>query len=67
MRAIQDMVEIVVVVVHLRRRELALVHDVLGGERADVEALRERTSDEISPTLKLTFSRDEKRNGTNMV
>ena len=44
-RAVQNMVQVVVVVVHLRRRELTLVNDVLGGERTDVEALRERTSD----------------------
>jgi hypothetical protein len=35
------MVEVVVVVVHLRRRELTLVHDVLGRKRADKEALGE--------------------------
>ena len=31
-RAVQNMVQVVVVVVHLRRRELALVDDILGGE-----------------------------------
>jgi hypothetical protein len=40
-RAIEYMVEVVVVVVHLRRRELTLVHDVLGRKRADKEALGE--------------------------
>ena len=39
MRAIEDMVQVVIVVVHLRRRKLALVDDILGRERTDVEAL----------------------------
>ena len=47
--AVEDMVEVVVVVVHLRGRELTLVDNVLGRERADVEALGERTSGEKSP------------------
>ena len=42
-RAIKNVVQVMVVVVHLRRGELALVDDVLGRERADVEALGERT------------------------
>ena len=42
---VEHMVQVVIVVVHLRRRELTLVNDVLGRERTDVEALRERTSD----------------------
>jgi hypothetical protein len=33
------MIEVVIVVVHLRRRKLALVHDVLRGQGADEEAL----------------------------
>ena len=44
-RSIQDMIEVVIVVVHLRGRELALVHNVLGGERADVEAFCERAGE----------------------
>ena len=53
---IEHMVQVVVVVVHLRRRELTLVNDILGRERADVEALRERTSDrEQVRQLKLTI------------
>ena len=47
--AVQNMVEVVVVVVHLRGRELTLVDNVLGRERADVEALGERTSGGKSP------------------
>ena len=55
-RAVEDMVEVVVVAVHLRRGELTLVDDVLGREGANVEALRERTSDEKQVRhLKLTF------------
>ena len=54
-RAIEHMVQVVVVVVHLRRRKLALVDDVLGRKRADVEALGERTLYEQVRTLKLTF------------
>ena len=42
-RAIKNVVQVMVVVVHLRRGELAFVDDVLGRERADVEALGERT------------------------
>ena len=44
-RAIKNVVQVMVVVVHLRRGELALVDDVLRRERAYVEALGERTSD----------------------
>ena len=47
--AVQNMVEVVVVVVPLRGRELTLVDNVLGRERADVEALGERTSGGKSP------------------
>ena len=39
MGAVEDMVQVVIVVVHLRRRKLALVDDILGRERTDVEAL----------------------------
>ena len=41
---VEHMVEVVVVVVDLRRRELALVDDVLGREGADVETLGQRTT-----------------------
>lgn len=37
--AVHDMVQIMEVAVHLRRGELALVDNVLGGQRADIEAL----------------------------
>ena len=43
-RTIEYMVKIMVVVVHLRRRELSLVYNIPGGERTDVETLGERTS-----------------------
>ena len=38
------MIEIVVIIVDLRRGELTLIYDVLGGQRTDIEALRESTS-----------------------
>ena len=67
MRAIQNMVQVVIVVVHLRRRKLTLVDDVLGRKRAYVEALRKRTSDETIRHLKLTLIYLEEWKGTNMV
>jgi hypothetical protein len=38
MRGIEDMVKVVIIVINLRRRQLALVYDVLSGERADVKS-----------------------------
>lgn len=56
-RPVEHMIQVVVVVVHLRGRELALVDDVLGRQGTDVEPLRERTSDGrqilwLKPTFK---------------
>ena len=42
-RTIEYMVKIMVVVVHLRRGKLSLVHDILGRKRANIEALGKRT------------------------
>ncbi len=50
-RAIQDMVEIMIIVVHLRRGELSFIHDILRGQRADVKAFRERTLYESDPKV----------------
>lgn len=43
------MVEIVIVIVHLRGGQLSLVHNVLGRQGADVKTVRERTLCETSP------------------
>ena len=43
-RAIQHMIKVVIVIVDLRRRELTLIHNIFGRERADVKALGERAS-----------------------
>ena len=44
---VEDMVEVVIVVVHLWGRKLSLVHNVFGGERAHVEPFREGTINTI--------------------
>jgi len=46
---IQIMVEVVIVIVHLTRRELSLVDNVLGRQGADVKTFRERTLYGTSP------------------
>lgn len=53
--AIQRMVEVVIVIVHLRRGELALVNDILGRKRAYIEALSE-SAWIIANRLSLSYS-----------
>jgi hypothetical protein len=43
MCGIQNVVEVVIVVVYLRGRELTLVHDILGRKRANIEPFRKGT------------------------
>ena len=74
MGAIEDMAEVVVVVVHLRRRQLSLINDVLGRERAYIEALRKgashtdaRIGEKQTQRVELTCTNVGESEGTNIV
>jgi len=43
MRFVKNMVEIVVVIVYLRWRELSLIHDILRRKRAHIESFGQST------------------------
>ena len=51
-RAVKDVVQVVVIVVDLGRGKLTLVNNVLARKRADVESFRECTSQRFSFVLR---------------
>jgi hypothetical protein len=70
MRTIQDVIEIMIVIVHLGRGELPFIHDVLRGQRTDVKAFGERTlynKKKVHERVLSLFHELDKLEVTNMV